>query len=238
MDSTQIVRGPTLRQAALITVAGYLLGSGVPFASFSVLPKIFVATSAAQTSQNILANQSLFVAAIFAMLLNFIGDVVAAWGLYVLLRPVNAPVSMLTAWLRVVYAAVGIVAVLNLATAYRLLTQPDYVMALGRDQLDSQVLLAVASFNVQNAFSLIVFGLYLVVLGVLVYKAGYVPSWLGVVLVIDGAGWIITEAGPYVLPRADLGFLIVTSFGELILLAWLIGWGMRLKEPSRHETAA
>ena len=219
-------------------MAGYLLGSGVPFASFSVLPKIFVATSAAQTSQNILANQSLFVAAIFAMLLNFIGDVVAAWGLYVLLRPVNAPVSMLTAWLRVVYAAVGIVAVLNLATAYRLLTQPDYVMALGRDQLDSQVLLAVASFNVQLAFSLIVFGLYLVVLGVLVYKAGYVPSWLGVVLVIDGAGWIITEAGPYVLPRADLGFLIVTSFGELILLAWLIGWGMRLKEPSRHETAA
>lgn len=238
MDSTQIVRGPTLRQAALITVAGYLLGTGVPFASFSVLPKIFVATSAAQTSQNILANQSLFVAAIFAMLLNFIGDVVAAWGLYVLLRPVNAPVSMLTAWLRVVYAAVGIVAVLNLATAYRLLTQPDYVMALGRDQLDSQVLLAVASFNVQNAFSLIVFGLYLVVFGVLVYKAGYVPSWLGVVLVIDGAGWIITEAGPYVLPRADLGFLIVTSFGELILLAWLIGWGMRLKEPSRHQTAA
>jgi len=172
MDSTQIVRGPTLRQAALITVAGYLLGSGVPFASFSVLPKIFVATSAAQTSRNILANQSLFVAAIFAMLLNFIGDVVAAWGLYVLLRPVNAPVSMLTAWLRVVYAAVGIVAVLNLATAYRLLTQPDYVMALGRDQLDSQVLLAVASFNVQLAFSLIVFGLYLVMLGVLVYKAG------------------------------------------------------------------
>jgi len=73
MDSTQIVRGPTLRQAALITVAGYLLGTGVPFASFSVLPKIFVATNAAQTSQNILANQSLFVAAIFAMLLNFIG---------------------------------------------------------------------------------------------------------------------------------------------------------------------
>src|SRR2546426_10457021 len=164
MDSTQILRGPTLRQAALITVAGYLLGFGVPFASFSVLPKIFVATRAAQTSQNILANQGIFVAAILSLLLAFIGDVVAAWGLYVLLRPVNASVSMLTGWFRLAYATVGIVAVLNLATAYRLLTQPAYATAFGRDQLDSQVQLAVASFNVQFAFSLIVFGLYLVVL--------------------------------------------------------------------------
>ena len=232
MDSTQILRGPTLRQAALITVAGYLLGFGVPFASFSVLPKIFVATSAAQTSQNILANQGLFVAAVLSLLLAFVGDIVAAWGLYVLFRPVNASVSMLTAWFRLAYATVAIVAVLNLATAYRLLTRPAYVTAFGRDQLDSQVQLAVASFNVQFAFSLIVFGLYLVVLGALVYKSGYVPSWLGVVLVIDGAGWIVTEAGPYVLPHADLGPLVVTSFGELILLVWLIGWGTRLKEPN------
>ena len=237
MDSSQIVRGPTLRQAALITVAGYLLGFGVPFASFSVLPKLFVATSAAQTSLNIFANQGLFAATIVAMLLNFIGDIVAAWGLYVLLRPVNASVSMLTAWLRVVFATVGIVAVLNLATAYRLLTGPDYLTAFGRNQLDSQVQLAFASFSFQFAFSLIVFGLYLVALGLLVYKSSYIPKWLGVVLVIDGLGWIITEASPYLLPQADLGFLVVTSFGELILLAWLIGWGTRLKETNRRPTA-
>lgn len=237
MNSGEIVRGPTLRQAALITVAGYLVGFGVPFASFSVLPKLFVANSAAQTSQNILANQGLFVAAILTLLLAFIGDVVAAWGLYVLLRPVNGSVSMLTAWLRVVYATVAIVAVVNLATAYRLLTQPDYLTAFGREQLDYQVQLAVASFNVQFAFSLMVFGLYLVALGLLVYKSGYIPRWLGVVLVIDGAGWIITEAGPYLLPHADLGFLLVTSFGELILLIWLIGWGTRLREPNPVPTA-
>jgi hypothetical protein len=66
---------------------------------------------------------------------------------------------------------------------------------------------------------------------VLVYRSGYIPKWLGVVLAIDGAGWIITEARPYVLPQADLGFLLFTSFGELVLLAWLIGWGTRLEEP-------
>ena len=237
MNSSEIVHGPNLRQAALITVVGYLLGFGVPFVSFYVLPKIFVVNSAAQTSQNILANQGLFVAAIFAMLLNFIGDVLAAWGLYVLLRPVNSSISMLAAWFRVVYATIGIAALLNLVTAYGLLTRPDYLMVFGRGQLDAQVQLAVDSFNFQFAFGLTVFGVYVVILGLLVIKSGYIPTWLGVVLVIDGAGWIVMEAGPYLLPQVNLGFLIVTSFGELLLLAWLIGWGTRLKEPNQDATA-
>jgi len=54
---------------------------------------------------------------------------------------------------------------------------------------------------------------------------------------MDGAGWIIMEAGPYLLPQVNMGFLIVTSFGELLLLAWLIGWGTRLKEPNQDATA-
>ena len=42
---------------------------------------------------------------------------------------------------------------------------------------------------------------------------------------------MITELQPYVLPRVDLGVVLVTSFAELFLLAWLVGWGTRLKEP-------
>jgi hypothetical protein len=50
--------------------------------------------------------------------------------------------------------------------------------------------------------------------------------------VINGAGWIVMNSSRYLLPGIDLGFLFVTSFGELILLVWLIGWGTRLKEPA------
>lgn len=231
MDKPVIMRAPTLRRAAFITIAGYLLGFGVPFASYSILPKLYVPTSAAQTSANIVANQGMFVAAIIAFLLNFIGDIVAAFGLYALLRPVSAFASMFAATLRVVYATVGLAATLSLATAYRVLTGPNFVTALGRDQVDAQVQVAIASFNLQFAFSLILFGAYLVVLGLIAYRSGYIPKWLGVILVIDGAGWIATEAGPYLLPQTDLGFLLITSFGELVFLVWLIGWGTRLREP-------
>jgi uncharacterized protein DUF4386 len=231
MTEDPILPNPRLRHAALITVAGYVMSFGVPFASFSILPKLFVANDAARTTQNLVANPGLFVAVIFAFLINFIGDVVAAWGLYLLLRPVNASISMFIAWLRVMFAGVGIAAVLNLVTAHRLITRPAALKALGQDQLNSQVHVAVGAFNSQFAFSLILFGVYLLLLGWLAYRSGYVPRWLGIVLAINGAGWIAMESAPYLLPGVDLGFLFVASFGELVLLVWLIGWGTRLREP-------
>ena len=227
-------REPRLRDAALITVIGYVMSWGVPFASFNILPKLYVADDAARTTQNIVANQSLFVVAIFAFLINFIGDVVAAWGLYLLLRPVGAAVSMFVAWLRVVFATLGLAAVLNLVTAHRLLTRPAALKALGQGQVNAQVHVAIGAFNSQFAFSLILFGVYLLLLAWLVYRSGYVPKWVGIAVALAGAGWIIMESGPYLLPGIDVGFLFAASFGELILLVWLVGWGTRLSDKDRN----
>jgi Domain of unknown function (DUF4386) len=224
-----ILPAPTPRQAAIIMVFASLLGWGVPFASFRVMPRLFDARSAAQTTQNILANQGLLGAAIFAFLLAFVGDVVLAWAGYYLLRPVSASISLLVSGLRVVYATMALVSVFNLATAHRLVANPDYLAALGRNQLDAQVQVAIGAFHIQNSFSLILFGVFLMLSGWLIYRSGYIPRWLGVVLAIDGAGWSVMKSGPYLLPGIDLDFLWITTAGELIFLVWLIGWGTRLK---------
>jgi Domain of unknown function (DUF4386) len=227
-----VVRGPTLRQGALVTILGYLLSFGTPFASFYALPRLLVATSAAGTSENLRAHPGLFAAAIFAMLGNFVGDVLSAWGMYVLLRSVNAAWSMLAAWLRLVYTAAGVAAVANLVTAHRLVTSPDSLAALGATSLDGHVLVALRAFQAQFDFSLILFGAYLLLVGGLVARSGYIPRWLGVVLVVDGLGWLVMQSAPYFLPHVDLGFLFVATLGELVFLVWLVGWGVRLKEPA------
>ena len=59
---------PTLRQAAIATVIGYVLGWGVPFASFRALPGLFDPSDAARTSENLVAHRGLFVAVIFPSL--------------------------------------------------------------------------------------------------------------------------------------------------------------------------
>ena len=234
MPDGESLATPRLRQAAIITIAGYVMGWGVPFAEFRILPKLFVANSAAQTAQNLVAHHGLFLVAIFSYYVNFFGDIVAAWGLYLLLRPVNASISMFVAWLRVAFAALGLAALLNLATANRLVTRASDLTSLGQAQLDLQAFVAVGAFRSQFSFSLILFGAYLVLLGWLFWRSTHLPRWLGVVLCVNGVGWILIIAGRLV--GVNLEFLFVTATGELVLLVWLIGWGTRLRDDGAPES--
>jgi hypothetical protein len=231
MPDGESVATPRMRQAAIVTIAGAVMAWGVPFAEFRILPNLVVADSAAQTARNLTAHHGAFLVAIFAYYLNFIGDIVAAWGLYLLLRPVNASISMFAAWVRVAFAALGLAAVLNLVTANRLVTRASDLAALGQAQLDAQVFVAIGAFRSQFSFSLILFGVHLVLLGWLFWRSTHLPRWLGVILAVDGLGWILLISGRYV--GVNLEFLFVTSFGELVLLVWLIGWGTRLRDEPR-----
>jgi hypothetical protein len=219
----------------VITLVGYLMSFGVPFASFSALPRLLVPDDAAKTAQNVAAHPGLLAAVIVFFLVNFIGDVICAWGLYWLLRPVHAAMSMFAASIRVVFAGMGLAAALQLVTAHRLMTRPGALAALGQTQRDALVHVALGAFNSQFAFTLIVFGFYLVLLGWLIVRSGYIPRWLGFVVALAGVGWMVKQAGPYLLPEVDLGFLFYTSFGELALIVWLLGWGIRLREPASSQ---
>jgi hypothetical protein len=93
--------GIPLRQAALVAGFAYLLNP-VSYAEFSIYPKLVAANNAAQTVQNISAHLSLFAAAILCYIISFIGDVILAWALYVLLAPVNRALSLLASWCQLV----------------------------------------------------------------------------------------------------------------------------------------
>ncbi len=220
-------QGLTLRQAALVAGFGLLIMVvAAPFAEFFVYAKLVVSGDIEKTVQNIQANGGLLVAGIFAFLITFILDVIVAWALYVLLAPVNRSLSLLTAWFRLVYTAIALVGLLKLVTVYRMLNTPDYLILFGSDQLHAQVKLLLGSFRYDWSMGLILFGIHLVLLAYLVYRSGYIPRILGILLAIAGVGWVIHELGPYLFPDADLGFLFITFFGELIFMAWLLirGW--------------
>jgi hypothetical protein len=157
----------TLRQAALIAGLGYLV-SPVPYAEFSLLPKLVIPHHADQTFANIAAHPNAFLVAIFCFLINFIADVVIAWALYVLLAPVNQAVSLLAAVFRWVYAAVALTATLNLVTVYRLVTTPEYAGLFGASPLRAQVDLLLHAFRYEWSLSLTIFALHLLVIGGLI----------------------------------------------------------------------
>jgi hypothetical protein len=126
------------------------------------------ANNVALTVQNISAHLGLFAVAILCYIISFIGDVIIAWALYVLLAPVNRALSLLAAWCQLVYAGVALCSVFSLLNVYHLLVNPYYLTLFGSGQLQAQVWFQLHSFHYEWSMSLIVFGIHLVLLGYLV----------------------------------------------------------------------
>lgn len=224
----------SLRQAALIAASCLLVMSVLsPFGFFYIFPRLIVRTDIAQTILNITAHRGLFLAGIICYLVTFLLDVVVAWALVVLMRPVNISLSLLAGWFRLAYAAMALVSLLKLVTVLRLLTTNDYRAVYGAQQLHAQVQLLLLSFRYEWSFSLIVFAVHLGLLSVLVYRSGYIPRSFGVLLAINSLGYLIDTLRPYLFPTTNLPYLFVAFFGELLLMLWLFFRGSRLQDPRR-----
>ena len=205
-----------------------------PFAYFGVLKTLVVPADATATVNNIVASDGFFRAGIAAFLIVIILDIVVAWALYVLLKPVNRDLSMLVAWLRVAFAAVFAYALANLLDVAQLLGNTAYLVTLPREQLDVLVMSSVASFGNGWDIALALFGLHLVGLGVLLFRSTFCPRVLGVLVVIAGGGYLFETFGKILVPDYSLSVSIVTFVGEALLIVWLF-WTAIKGSPSTSE---
>ncbi len=103
------------------------------FANFFVLQSLIVPGDATTTANNIMANELLFRSGIVSWLIVLTCDVVVAWALYVLLKPVNKSLSLLAAWFRLVYSTIHGIALLNLIFVLQLLSGADYLTVFETD---------------------------------------------------------------------------------------------------------
>ena len=225
----------SLRKAALAAGLGYLL-TPTAFAEFYAYPHLVVMGNMQQTTHNIQAHPGLFFAAFLCYLGSYVCDIVIAWGLYFLLKPVSPSLSLLAAWFQLVYAAVGLYSSLNLVTVLRLLNRPEYLALLGPAALQAQVGLLLASFRASWEMSLVFFAIHLGLVGYLVYRSGYVPKLLGLLLAVAGMGYLINSMAPYMFPKANLGWLPFSFSGELFFMFWLLIKGTRLGDQTTESS--
>ena len=224
------------RRAAVVAGLGYLL-TPTPFAEFYVYPHLVIPGHIEQTAQNILAHQGLFAAGILAYLFSFVADVVIAWALYYLLKPVSAPLSLLAAWFQLVYTAAGLCAALNLVTVLRLLRTPADAALFGAGPLLAQVRVLLMTFGSVWGLSLVLFAIHLMLVGYLIYRSGYIPKWVGILLSVAGMGYVVQNLNAYLFPEPDLGYVAVALLGELVFALWLLIRGWKIKQPTMPPSA-
>ena len=167
----------SLSNAAIIAGIGLLLMAIVaPIANFSILGGLIVPDEASETVSNISGSTGLFRLGIFIFLIVAVLDIIVAWALYVFLKPVNRSLSLLTAWFRLVYAALLVFVLIFLINVLHLVSGAGYLKALETNQLQTLVMLSVNNFILGWEFGLIIFGFHLSLLGYLMLKAGYMLS--------------------------------------------------------------
>ena len=211
------------RKVALIAGLGLLfMAVMAPLAHFGVLQTLVVPADAATTVENITASEGLFRLAIAALLVVTFLDIVVAWALYVLLRPVSPNVAMLVGWLRLAAPAVFAVALANLLDVAQLVSGPDGA-ALQPAQLQGQVMASIASFDNGWDMSLAIFGLHLLGLGYLLFRSAHFPRFLGALVVVAGVGYLADSFTRILIPGFEFTFAIFTFVGEALLILWLIG---------------
>ena len=152
----------TLKKISKIAGVGYLFifVTGI-FSNFFVMESLTVPGNAAATVNNISDNQSLYRIGILSFIIMVVWDVVLAWALYVLLKPVNENLSLLSGWLRLVNSAIFAIALFNLFNVLQIVSNADYLKVLSREHISTQVMQSFEAFNHTWLIGLVFFGLHL-----------------------------------------------------------------------------
>lgn len=167
--------------------------------------------------------------------ISFVDDLVsavlfllAAWALYGLLKPVHDHIALLFLLLNVAGVAVQCLSLLFLSVPLLIGGNGDLGNAFQPGQLDNINLLFLNLYKSGFTIAQIFFGAWLLPLGYLVYKSGFLPKWLGILLMADCAGCLLWFFQFFLLPGYDIityPGLAVGFVAEFALSLWLIFMG-------------
>jgi hypothetical protein len=223
---TSTVQAP-MRRAGLIAGLGLLMMSVLAaLATFGVLNRPVTEGDASSTTSQIFGALGTFRLAIIALFLVAVLDLVVAWALWVFFDHVQHVVAMVAACCRGVYAVIFAVAISHLLAAARLLgdQQTD---GLTDRQLPLEVLAEVERFYDIWSLGLGLFGFHLLLIGWLAFTSRFVPRFIGVLVAIAGAGYLIDSLGGLLSAGYTFELASVTFIGEVVLMVWLLVFAAR-----------
>jgi len=217
----------------LIIVAG-------AFGQIFVRGTLVVPSDAVSTAQNIIASQSLWRIGITGDIMMHVFDIPIIVVLYVLLKPVNKNFALLGVLFNLIQTAVLVANKFNLVIPLFLLGNADYLKAFEPGQLYALAYLFVKAHDYGFGIGLIFFGFACLVYGYLLFKSGYFPKPLGVLLTIAGLSYLANSFTLILAPayaERIVPVLALALIGELSFCLWLIlkgvnvsGWEKRVFE--------
>jgi hypothetical protein len=210
------------------------------FAEFAVRQGMIVPGDAAATVGNILASESVFRLGVVSELIGQAVFILLVLTLYRLLKPVNQNQAVLMVMLVIVAVAITCINMLNQFAALLLLGGADYLAVFSAAQVQALVMYFLNMHEAGYLIAQVFFGLWLLPLGYLIYKSGFIPKIVGVLLMVACFGYLIDVFTFFLIPSFEVVVSEYTFVGELVLLLWLLIKGVNVEQWERRalESAA
>jgi hypothetical protein len=202
-----------------------------------VASKIYISGDAVATANNILANEFLFRSGIAGQLISQTSFVFLVLALCRLLKHVNEHQAKLMVALVIVSVPIAFVAELFSFTSLMIL-KGEIATTLELAQKQDWAILFFKIHNYTIAIVEIFWGLWLIPLGQLFYKSGFMPRIISILLIAGGVAYVIASFTfllfpSYVSMASDL--TMITSIGELATILWLLIIGVRVRKPKEVQ---
>ena len=219
----------TARLAGLVYLVVVLGGI---FSLAYVPSQLIVWDEASATVNNIVTSESLYRLGIVSGLICYTFFLLLPLILYKLLSQVDKTQASLMVILAVVSVPISFISILYKIDVLSLLSGADYLGVLEPEQLQAQVMLSLKSYNNGMLIAQIFWGLWLFPFGYLVFKSGFLPKILGILLMLGCCGYLIDFFGRSLLANnGELGIstfvTLHASIGKIGTCLWLLIMGAK-----------
>jgi len=200
--------------------------------------RLVVSDNAAATATNIMAHESLFRLGFAADIIAFASYIALTALLYELFRPVNRSLSLVAAFFSLVAAVVQAMSSLFHLAPPLLLGGAPYLRVFTVEQLQALALVflrlrAAAYHNI----GLVFFGLYCLLVGILILRSTFLPRILGVLMVLAGLSHVPFLSPP--LARSLQPYILVfPAVGQISLTLWLLVMGVNVQRWKEQASVA
>jgi len=202
------------------------------FGELFIRNKIMVPGDAAATAHNIATSPLLWRIGIAGDLAMHVCDLFLAIVYYLLLRRVNKNLAMLSVLFGLIQTAVLVANKLNLVMPLLFLGNEDYLKAFDPQQLQVLSYIAIKAHGYGFGIGLIFFGFECLIDGYLIFKSGFLPRFLGVLILIAGLCYLVNSFALILFPAvSDAIFQVVMApifLSELSMCLWLLIKGVNV----------
>ena len=180
------------------------------------------------TAVNILASEAFFRSGTASTLISTASYVGATLFAYVLLKPVNKPVSLLAAFFSLIGCAVWAFGCLFELTPFVLLKGAAYLSVFTAEQLQALTLIFLKISGQANYIASVFFGMHCLLVGFLIVKSSFIPRLVGALMIFGGLGWL-TYLAPPIVNLLSPYIILPGTLGELTLALWLLIKGVNVE---------